>query len=366
MKLYIVLDGEYKSISEFYNFDNGNWEGDGGSSYNNNIDEFSINVSDTTPSEDEWLDTTITALDSNNDRIYNYDGRVRFEVQEKEGSHRYIASPSHYDLDKSYYDFTSNDNGRVTLDNLVKITTDVGEFRLKVYDDHEETVYNYINIDMDGGSSSSYGNIDNYEINSDDMTPVENQRLDISITALDNNDSRIYNYDGKVRFEVQEKEGSHRYTASSSHYDLDRNYYNFSSSNNGKITLDNLIRITTNTGTFRLKIYDDNDHNIYNYLELNMDGSSNADSIERFYLKAYPISPELNEWVDVTIKTKDSDNNIVEDYEGTVRFRVEKRNGSYRNISSSNDYSLDKTSINFDNYDNGTITLNNLIKLKTA
>jgi len=129
VKLYIIVNGEYKTIEEEYNFDNGKryWQPD---------------ASDTTPNKNQRIDIDIKAVDSDNDRISDYDGEVRFKVEKKSDYSRYTAS-----------------YGNVTLNDLVRFTTDEGEFRLKVYDKNNSSVYEYIEFDLDNTYSS---NIDGF------------------------------------------------------------------------------------------------------------------------------------------------------------------------------------------------------------
>lgn len=491
IKLYVIVNGEYDTLEEYYNFDR--WERkDDYNNSNEDLDDFELDASDTTPNENKDIDITIKAIDRHNDTITNYDGKVRFKVEEKNGSYWDNASSSDYDLDTTYYNFDASDDGEVTLNDLLRITTNQGEFRLKVYDDDDHNIYEYIGFNMDGTSSNgdldafdfdvsdrtpdrndkvniaieaqdtnndiidnydnkvtllfeirdgysrveaddrdleidsndfsddendlhngeltvdfdngelnfnvrfdeneeyritvededenidnnqefdvggtSYSNqdIDDFKLDASDKTPAEDKRTDLEIEAL-NSDNDTIDYEGKVRFLVMRKDSDGDWiTSSSAYYELDKNYYNFDSSDDGKIVLKDFIKFSRE-GEFKVKVYDNDDNSIFEYIEFNVGDNSNDNNnyyYDGFEITANPSHPIIGQRIDITIEATDQNNDRDRDYEGTLKLRVEKKSGTYRNIASTYNYSLDRSTINIDNNDNGKIEINRLLKFK--
>jgi hypothetical protein len=151
----IVVEDEDENVTANKTFD----VDDSGSSNNNSDDgDYDISISPTSPEEDEEIDVTIEALDSNGDLDDNYTENVRFSVQKKSGSSWVTASSSDYDLARTSYTFTSSDDGEKLFTNLLTFNRE-GDFRLKVYESNNSSVYAYQEIEVDnGGSSSSSSN----------------------------------------------------------------------------------------------------------------------------------------------------------------------------------------------------------------
>ena len=252
------------------------------SSSSYNARELSVySVSSSNPSTYQWINVTLRALTNNWSVASNYNKRVRIEVQEyRNGSWR-SASSSDYDLDKTYYTFSTSDNWSKTFNSLVRFRTS-GEFRLKFTEDNDSSVYWTRTINV--GWSSSYNNyyssssynareLSVYSISS--TNPSRNQWINVTLRALTSNWSVAGNYNKRVRIEVQEyRNGSWR-SASSSDYDLDRTYYTFSTSDNWSKTFNSLVRFRTN-GEFRLKFTEDNDSSVYWTRTINVGGSSSS------------------------------------------------------------------------------------------
>ncbi len=131
---------------------------DDGSSSNDEDGDFDISINPSSPEEDEEIDVTIEALDSDGDLDDNYTETVRFSIQKKSGSSWVTASSSDYDLSRTSYTFTSSDDGEKLFTNMLTFNRE-GDFRLKVYESNNSSVYAYQEIEVDnGGSSSSSSN----------------------------------------------------------------------------------------------------------------------------------------------------------------------------------------------------------------
>ncbi len=100
------------------------------------------------PKKNNDIDLTLSARDSSNRQVSNYTNRVNFVMEKKSSAWSRswsTASSSDCTLDRSSYTFSSNDNGDVELNNLIKCKKD-GFFRLKMTDDNNSSVYGYVYI----------------------------------------------------------------------------------------------------------------------------------------------------------------------------------------------------------------------------
>ena len=114
------------------------------------------------------------------------------------------------------------------------------------------------------------------------------------------------NYEGRVKLLVEEyRNGSWR-TASSSDYQLDQQYVNFSRYDNGEKTFSDIVKFRT-TGEFRIRAEDDNRSGIYGTKEVRVySSSSNNNSRSNSYYnftdkELSKIRAVSNIWNDVIV-----------------------------------------------------------------
>ena len=280
-----TINVDYTSDNYYNNYNNYS------SSSSYNAKELSVySISSTNPSTYQWVNVTLRALTNNWSIASNYNKRVRIEVQEYRNGTWRSASSSDYDLDKTYYTFSTSDNWSKTFNSLVRFRTS-WEFRLKFTEDNDSSVYGTrtINVGYSNSynSSSSYSSsysareLSVYSVSS--TNPSTNQWVNVTLRAMASNWYVASNYNKRVRIEVQEyRNGSWR-SASSSDYDLDRTYYTFSTSDNGSKTFTSLVRFRT-SWEFRLKFTEDNDSSVYGTRTFNVGGSSYySNSSSRYY-----------------------------------------------------------------------------------
>ena len=105
----------------------------------------------------------------------------------------------------------------------------------------------------------------------------------------------------------------------------------------------------------------------YDFRNGSFSTSSSTSSTSRWVPEFYSVSdstPDRNEWVDITLRVKNS-SSYSSDYDGRVNFRVEEyRNGRWQSASSY-DYDLDKTSYYFSSSDRGEVRFNDLVRFRT-
>lgn len=249
------------SSSSYYNNYNSN--------YNNNYyyyydyyPEF-YSVSDTRPNRDKWIDLTLRVR--RNGSSYDYNGRVDFTVEKYSWGSWSRASSYEYDLDRTSYSFSSSDRWEVKFYSLVRFRED-WEYRLVAeLRDNGATTYETFNVNGYYSNSYSSSSYDAKELSIYSISPSSPgtyQWVDVTVRAIASNGNVAWNYNKRIRFEVQQyKNGSWR-TADYSDYDLDKDSYYFSTSDNGRKTFTSLVRFRR-TGEYRLKVYEEYNSSIY-------------------------------------------------------------------------------------------------------
>ncbi len=344
VKLYVVVNGQYKTIEKYYDFDQ--WKRDGDTTTtttNGDLDDFSITVSDTTPDKNQRVDFSINALDINNDTITNYEGKVRFSVQRKDNNGDWIdASSSYYNLDREYYNFDSYDDGTKTLHDLIKFTREY-QFRVKVYDDDDHTIYKYVYFDVNGTNTTNLHT--KFSITANPKNPEKYERIDLTIEATDIDNIPNRNYEWTLKLRVEKKSWNYRIIAPSSEYNLDNTTIDINDNNYGKIKTNNIIKFK-NDGNYRIKVYDKNDSTTYGYIVFQI-GTSYEDSTSNI---DWFTNKELNQiqaiytiWPNV-IKQLSADYYKLRHSE----IRLEQTTQFYDNMA---EVINDKSYRTFDNYD---------------
>ena len=197
IKLYVRLNNEYKTKEAYYNFDD--WERWSSSSNNNwDLDNFDLTADDTTPSTSQRVDLTIEARDDSDDTVTDYDGTVDFKVyyRSSSSSSRILTTSStYYEIDTDYddgYEFTSSDDGEADLTNFIKFKKNNYDYKVRVYDDSDTSIYEEITFDVWSSSSSNWfssSDIDKVEAVYDQWTDMINN-LEDDYPKLKTNNTR--------------------------------------------------------------------------------------------------------------------------------------------------------------------------------
>jgi len=233
------------------------------SSYN---DELKVSASPSSPDTYEWVKLTITTDD-------DYTGKINFsKLQYKSTSSSSWSTisrtsstyVSNYttDWDNGYYKMKSSDRGEVTLKSLIKFRKS-GYYRIYVEDTDGNESYVQIDVDTSSSSSSSNGEI---SLSTNRKSPSRNQYVNLTI------DTRI-RYTGKLSFRAKYRSSSSSsWTSisnltSSSYFsdysnDWSRGYYRMTSSDNGEVTLKNLVKFEKK-GYYRIYVEDTDGNESY-------------------------------------------------------------------------------------------------------
>ena len=366
VKVYAIIGNEVRSTEVYYDFSDGDRsDEDNEWTSNGDLDNFYITLSDSTPSQNQKVTLNIKARDDDNDTISDYNGRnadIKVEYKTSSSSSWRLVTSTYMTLDdksprfadgtaKTYITFKYNYQYRVTV-------TD---------DDKDIDDYKIFSVG-DSSSSTSNGNLDNFAISLSDSTPSKNQKVTLHIRALDDSDDVITDYDGSnadVAVEYRTSSSSTRRTATSTYASIDDTTPSF----------DNGIAETNITFKYnyeyRITVTDDS-KNIDDYKVFDVGGTSSSSNgdLDNFYVTKSDSSPDINEWVDLTIRARDNDNNTLTDYTDSVDFTVYYRTSS-SNVrtptTSSNYYSIGSNYVNgydFSSSDDWSVTLNDFIKFR--
>jgi len=330
------------------------------SQWTDQLDNFRITSSPTNPRINDFIDVTIEARDRNNRRISDYNWRVDFLVQYRlnTSSSRTTANTSDYDLSPSTYTFSTFDNGIRTFRNILRFRRN-GQYRLRVRDiDSNRMSYIEYNI----WTSSSSEQLDNFRITSFPSSPRINDFTEITIEARDRNNRIITNYIWTVdfRLDYRSNTSSSRNPANTSDGRLNRLSYTFSSFNNWREAIRDLLEFRRN-GLFRLTVTDRNTWRSSN-IEFNIWWSTSTTNLNRFDVSSFPTNPSRNQNIDLTIRALDRNNFTLNNYRGTVRFTVQQRSLNNRTTAPSNSYTLSPTTYTFSLSDQWLARLNGFIR----
>lgn len=92
--------------------------------------------------------------------------------------------------------------------------------------------------------------------------------------------------------------------------------------------------------------------------------SASTEDVDTLQITASPNNPEENERIDIRIRVRDSDWDIITNYVWTVEFSIEYLDWRVRRTPNNSDYTLDENEYTFSNSDNGDVTLQDLLRLR--
>ena len=235
------------------------------SSYN---DDLKVSVSPSSPDTYEWIKLTIETDD-------DYTGRINFSKFQ----YRSSSSSSWSDISRTsstyvsdystawsnwYYKMTSSDDGEAILKNLIKFKKS-GYYRIYVEDTDGNESYVQINVDISSSWSS-----DDIELSTNRKSPTTSQYVNLTIETDED-------YTGKLSLSAKYRSSSSSSWANisntSSTYFSDYSdewddwYYKMKSSDDGEVTLKNLVKFRKN-GYYRIYV-EDTDGN-ESYIQLNV------------------------------------------------------------------------------------------------
>ena len=340
------------------------------SSSSNNSDEIKLSSNRTSPSTDQYVNLSIETDD-------DYIGRLSLSAKYRKSSSDSWSSISNTsstyfsdysdEWENGFYRMASDDDGEVTLKNLVKFRKN-GYYRIYVedYDGNES----YIQINVDTTSSSNDNN--DLEVSVSPSNPDTYEWVKLNIETDDD-------YVGKINFSKFQYRSSSssswsNISMTSSTYVSDyssewsNGYYRMTSSDDGEVTLKNLVKFKK-AGYYRIYV-EDTDGN-ESYVQINVDTSSSSSSSsnnsDEIKLSSNRTSPSTDQYVNLSIETDD-------DYIGRLSLSAKYRKSSSDSWSSISNTSSTYFSDYSDEWENGfyrmasdddgEVTLKNLVKFR--
>jgi len=350
-----------------YDFDNqeranDNLDDSSSSSSSYDADNFYITTDDSTPSTTQRVDLKVKARDGTTTDT-EYDGDIVVSVYYKTSSTSTIwneAPSSYYDIDADYdseYEdwiaFSSSWKGYHVFSDFIKFKKNY-YFKVVVEDTDDSDIDGYYDSFKASGTSSSSSSYDadNFYITTDDSTPSTTQRVDLKVKARDGTTTDT-EYDGDIVVSVYYKTSSTSTIwneAPSSYYDIDADYDSeyedwiaFSSSWKGYHVFSDFIKFKKNY-YFKVVVEDTDDNDIDGYYDsFKASGTSSSSSngdLDNFYLTTDDTTPTTSQYVDLTVKARDSSNDTVTNYRDSVNFKVYYCSASSCSSSSSSDRHL--------------------------
>ena len=158
--IYMTVNGEDRTIEKNYDFVDGDRTNASSNTSNTDLDNFYLTTDDSSPTISQWVDLTIKARDSNNSTVTDYTDMVNFAVyyrSSSSSSRTHTTSSSYYEIDSDYlngYDFSSSDYGLVTLSNLIKFKKNNYDYKMRVYDDNDSSIYKELTFTVGNTSTS--------------------------------------------------------------------------------------------------------------------------------------------------------------------------------------------------------------------
>ena len=372
----------FKRQTAKINFNNGSWgsssdvisvSSSSSSSSSSSNSDIELSTNRKSPSTSQYVNLTIKTDKNYTGKLYLSAKYRRYSSDSRSSISN--ASSSYFndyssDWSNEYYKITSSDRGNVTLNNLVKFRKD-GYYRIYVRDtDGNESYIQFSVGDTDSGSSYSDGDL---KVSASPSNPDTYEWVKLTIETDDD-------YTGKINFpKVQYRSSSSdswttlSYNTSSTYVsdyssDWSNGYYRMTSSDDGYVTLKNLVKFKK-SGYYRIYV-EDTDRNEA-YVQINVDVSGSSSSNNDLEVSASPSNPDTYEWIKLTIETDD-------DYTGKINFSKfqykSSSSSSWSTISSrtSSTYVSDYSTAWSNGYykmtssDDGEAVLKNLVKFKKS
>ena len=335
-------------------------------------DELKVSASPSNPDTYEWVKLTIETDDDYTGKInfskfqYRSSSSSSWSTISSRTSSTYVSDYSS-EWSNGYYKMTSSDDGEAVLKNLVKFKKS-WYYRIYVEDTYWNESYVQINVDVSSSSSN-----DELKVSASPSNPDTYEWVKLTIETDDD-------YTGKInfsKFQYRSSSSSSWSTISSrtsstyvSDYSSEwsNGYYKMTSSDDGYVTLKNLVKFKK-SGYYRIYV-EDTDGN-ESYVQINVDVSSSSSSSsnsDKVKLSTNRKSPSTSQYVNLTIETDSTR------YTGKLTFSAKYRSSSSDSWSSIsrtsssyfNDYSneWDNGYYKMTSSDKGEVTLKNLVKFK--
>ena len=355
---YRIYVEDYDGNESYIQFDV-----DTSSSSSSSNSDLEVSASPSNPDTYEWVKLTIST-----DR--DYTGKIKFsKLQYRSSSSSswstisntsstYVSDYSS-DWSNEYYKMTSSDKGEATLKNLVKFKKS-GYYRIYVEDTDGNESYIQVNVDT---SSSSSNNNDEIELSTNRKSPSTSQYVNLTIETDDD-------YTGKLTLSAKYRKSSSdswsNISNTSSTYftdysdEWDDGYYKMKSSDDGEITLKDLVKFRKD-GYYRIYVKDTAWNE--NYIQFSVgdtdddedDDESNVNGFSNSELAK--VKSVYKEWNSMVAQMQRKYPSLKKD-----TYRIKISDNFYNDMK---DVINNKKSRNFDDYDDYIKAFNDWYKYTT-
>lgn len=294
-----------------------------------------------------------------------YYGTVRYQIETLVGNTWSATSSSDYRL--SQYESQLNTYGELRLLNHISFLR-AGTYRIKVYDANNSSLVPGYSQTITVGQPTTHT-----VVSIDATTPTSHftagQSVDVTINALRSNNIIEPDYRGTLRFEIWTKPtySSSWSQASYNDYSLSRTQYTFSSSDRGSVRFPSLVTLRNTAYEYALRVYDESNRMVDEVIWRPSSYTNNTAALQRIVVSASNSVPNLNDYVNVSIRLIDTNNNTMTNFTDSVRVEVWKRtNSSYSwTQAPSHEYTLTYPTYSFSVNQRGEVTLTNFIRFHT-
>ena len=360
---YRIYVKDYDGNESYVQFDV-----DAASSSNNN-DELKVSVSPSNPDTYDWIDITVKT-------DADYDARIKIsKLQYRSSSSDSWSNISNitsstYVSDysstwsSSYRRIVTDEDGEATLEDIVKFKK-AGYYRIYVEDTDNNESYVQVNVDTSSSSSSNRYYGDEIELSTDRKSPSTSQYINLTIETEDEN------YVGKLYLLAKyrsstSKNWSNISNTSSTYFsdysdEWENGYYRMTSSDDGEVTLKNLVKFRKE-GYYRISVIDIDGNE--SYLEFSVgdvdesSSSSSKNSISWFSSKELAkVKSVYNKWDTMISQMKKEYPSLKKD-----TYWTKLSDTFYNNMK---DVVNNKKSRNFEDYDDYVKAFNSRYKYTT-
>lgn len=217
--------------------------------------DFRVTADTTSPDEGEYVDIKILARDDNGSLQTSYDGTVKFKISRRlssSSSWTDITSSntdnSSYRVYSASYNFSSSDDGEYERSNFIKFYDDNYDYKLRVYDEDNTDMYGEIifYLKTSGGSSNSDSDATKFVGEFYPVAPTSSSFADLKLYVRDDDNDTVTDYTETVNFEIQKRTSPSATSRSkTTSCTLDEDDYKFTSSDDGYVKLDDLVKCTS-------------------------------------------------------------------------------------------------------------------------
>lgn len=351
---------------------NNNHNNNNNNSSSNDYSAVQLSASRTTLTRNQYADLALTILGTNGQRDTSFRGQVEFFVTKRSHDGRYYTANTYdYVLSPDRYRFSSTDAGSRNFTNLIRFST-AGDYRVRVVN-LSNNRQSEVSFRVDGQNNNNSQN--NLSLTSTTSSPSINTFVPITITARDNTNRQINNYNQPLRFEVWRRSSSHQsrqnITTSqldNSAYRISYNTYTFPWSNNWSVTLLNFIRFYNAGYEYRLRVIEQNNSNVLGEMVFNVRSDNTSitptNTLYRFVGEMIQ-NPLVNQRSDVRIIVRDRNNSTVTNANQRINFALERTlspSSSRWTSASSSICRLWRSTYTFGFQDYGQVTLRDMVR----